>query len=79
MTPVNPISTTLANEAADQATEDRAASLGRRIACIVGSTAMAAALCITPVALSGCNTVEGAGEDISAGGDAIDRAAERAN
>lgn len=75
MTPVNPISTTLE----DDTTEDRAASLGRRIACIVASSALAAALCITPLALSGCNTIEGAGEDISAGGDAIDRAAERAN
>ena len=28
-------------------------------------------------ALSGCNTVEGVGEDIEAGGDAIEDAAER--
>jgi len=36
------------------------------------------ALALLPLALSACNTVEGMGEDITAGGRAIDRAAESA-
>jgi predicted small secreted protein len=38
---------------------------------------MALGLC--PILVVGCNTVEGAGEDIEAGGDAIEDAAEDAN
>jgi len=34
------------------------------------------AIVLVPVALGGCNTIEGAGEDISAGGEAIDDAAD---
>ncbi len=34
-------------------------------------------LLVSVLALSACNTVEGAGEDISAGGRAIDRSAEK--
>lgn len=33
---------------------------------------------LMPVALSACNTVQGVGQDITAGGRAIDRAAEDA-
>ncbi len=33
---------------------------------------------LLPLALTACNTVEGMGEDITAGGRAIDRAAESA-
>jgi len=33
-------------------------------------------LCLSGVALTGCNTVEGAGEDIQGAGRAIERAAE---
>jgi entericidin B len=32
---------------------------------------------IAAVAITGCNTVEGAGKDIKAGGQAIEKAAER--
>ena len=39
---------------------------------------LAAALLLTPLALSACNTVSGAGEDIEAAGDAISDAAEDA-
>ena len=34
-------------------------------------------LAIGAVAIAGCNTVEGAGKDIKAGGQAIEKAAER--
>ncbi len=43
---------------------------------------LAAAVCsalATPLALTGCNTTEGVGEDVSAAGDALDDAAEDAN
>jgi len=41
----------------------------------------AATLCVSfiPLALSGCNTTEGVGEDIEAAGDAIEDAADDAN
>jgi entericidin B len=35
------------------------------------------ALAIGAIALGGCNTVEGAGKDIKAGGQAIEKAADR--
>jgi entericidin B len=35
------------------------------------------AMAIAAVALTGCNTVEGAGKDIKAGGQAIEKAADR--
>jgi predicted small secreted protein len=38
-----------------------------------------ASLATASLALSGCNTTEGVGEDISAAGDALDDAAEDAN
>ena len=37
---------------------------------------LVALLCLM-VALGGCNTIEGAGKDIKAGGQAIEKAAER--
>lgn len=40
---------------------------------------IAAAAGVAALAMVGCNTIEGAGEDIEAGGDAIDDAAEDAN
>jgi len=52
----------------------KAPALGRWIyaAAVVGVSGMAAAL-------SGCNTVEGVGEDVEAAGDAIDEEAEEEN
>ncbi|HCR96975.1 MULTISPECIES: entericidin A/B family lipoprotein [Halomonas] len=38
--------------------------------------AMGVVLLTTLLAISGCNTIHGAGEDISEGGQAIERAAE---
>lgn len=46
---------------------------------LLRSLLLAAALGTAAVALAACNTVEGAGEDIQAGGRAIDEAAEDAN
>ncbi len=43
---------------------------------VLAATLFAAA---TPLALTGCNTTEGAGEDIEAAGDAIEDAAEDAS
>lgn len=49
--------------------------LARRVA----NAVVVATLAFVPLTLTACNTVEGAGEDIRAGGEAIDDAAEDAN
>ena len=36
----------------------------------------ALAICVTALSLNACNTVDGAGEDVQAGGHAISRSAE---
>ena len=41
-------------------------------------TILATFLAVTMMLVAGCNTVEGAGKDVSAGGKAIERAADKA-
>lgn len=46
---------------------------------MIRNATFALAALITTVGLSACNTIEGAGKDIKAGGTAIEREAEKAN